>query len=208
MTWKASEQAICKSSTEFAYERIFRMDYWRCVWGLCEHVYIGYTARQWKYAIKTARGALSCSCLSAAKTLLRAPRPSKSCIYIGITCLDRDRAGCRNRPGPSSSARLALAGGSKGLQFRVFLHRRAAFHRRALSDRVSFFAWKLATPPSKTPFLAVVSAETSTWKIRDLESTFYAIWLVNLNLPTSKASYGPRPVDYFEGLGSHSQGVL
>ena len=43
---------------------------------------IGYTTHQWKYAVETARGAQSCSCVSAAKTLLRAPRPSKSCISI------------------------------------------------------------------------------------------------------------------------------
>ena len=61
--------------------------------------------------------------------------------------------------------------------------------RRALSDRASLFARKLATPPSKTPFFGGISVETRTLKIQDLESTFYAIWLVNLNLPTSKRSH-------------------
>ena len=49
--------------------------------------------------------------------------------------------------------------------------------RRVLCDRASFSTRKLATPPSKTPFLAGVSVETRTWIIE------YAIWLVNLNLP-------------------------
>ena len=63
-----------------------------------------YTARQWKYAIYTARGALSSSCLSAAKTLLRALRPSKSCISI-----DKQYNLFRRRPcRPSKSSRSAV----------------------------------------------------------------------------------------------------
>ena len=67
--------------------------------------------------------------------LLRAPRPSKSCISIDKQYNQFRRWPCwpSNRPSPSSSARLALARGKlEGLHFSLFLHRRDAFHRGSI----------------------------------------------------------------------------
>ena len=79
----------------------------------------------------------------------------------------------------------------KGLHFSFFLHRRDAFHRRSIgyselevvaasSERQSEFLCTEAchTPIEDAIFLAGVSVDRHTWKIRDLESTFYAICVI------------------------------
>ena len=105
-----------------------------------------------------------CSCLSAAKTLLRAPRTSKSCISI-----DKQYSLFRQRPcWPSKSSRSVVFretrwGKLKRSSFSSFLHRREAFHWRSIgyiscwsrrgklsvTERVSL---RGSTPLTKTPF--------------------------------------------------------
>ena len=130
-----------------------------------------------------------CSCLSAAKTLLRAPRPSKSCISIEKQYNLFRRRPCwpSTRTSPSSSTEFALAGGSKNcFPFSLFLHRRDTFHRRSIgyselevvaasSQRQSEF---LCAEACHTPIEDAIfwrASQTRTWKIQDLESTFYTI---------------------------------
>ena len=96
-------------------------------------------------------GALSCSCLSAAKTLQELWGRLNRVFRLTsiITCLDGGRAGRQNRSGPSSSARLAL---------KRSLHRRDSSKKHR--DTASLKSFRLRG--------------TRTWKIRDLEST---IWI-------------------------------